>query len=454
MNRLFGTSGIRGISNKDLTPLLAMKVGLAAVTESENGKALIAYDTRTSSQMFLHAITAGLLSGGVNVEVIGLTTTPALAYLTKILKAKFGVMLTASHNPPEYNGIKLFDNEGIAYNEVRENRIADILHSTNFRFVDWDKIGTSSYIEHEIDRYIEFISNTVEFDKTWQVAIDPGCGASSNIAPAIFEKLNFRFISINSQPSGFFLGRPSEPSEDSLTDLSLITKKLGLDAGIAYDGDADRMAIIDEKGTLVSMDKALAAYSSHLIEKEKGCIVVPIDTSMCVDEAVQEKGGEVLRTGIGDVKVAEVIKKNGAIFGGEVSGAWINPKFHLCPDGILSSILFLKAVEEEQRSVSSFISEINSYPILRTKVNCPNKSKQKTMKLANEMIKKEFSNIKEIQTMDGLRISTESGWLLIRPSGTEPIIRIVSEANTMKIAKEYLEIGEQIVKKASKGKIK
>ncbi len=452
MGKIFGTSGIRGISNKDLTPELAIKVGLAAVTESGKGEVLLAHDTRTTSQMFLNAIIAGLLSCGADAKILGLATTPCLAYLTKALNAKFGVMLTASHNPPEYNGIKLFDNEGIAYDEVRENRIEDIIFSERFSVrARWDEIGHTRQCEYEVEKYIELISNAVSFKKEWRLAVDFGNGASCKIAPEIFDRVGVDFVSINAQPDGFFPGRSPEPNEDSLKELSSVVEELGLDAGVAYDGDADRMAIIDEGGNFLSMDKALAAYAAHLVEKNKGTVVVPIDTSICVDEAVLEKGGKIIRTGIGDVKVAEATKKHKAIFGGEVSGAWVNQKFHLCPDGVLSSMLFLKAVEEVGKTVSSLVSEIHSYPILRTKVNCPNELKYKIMKELGEKIKGKFADIKEILTIDGVRVSTDEGWLLIRPSGTEPIIRIVSEAKTMKASRKYLKIGEAIIKEILKG---
>ncbi|MCK5616016.1 phosphoglucosamine mutase, partial [Candidatus Pacearchaeota archaeon] len=263
MGKLFGTSGIRGVSNKDLKPDLVIKVGQSTVTESGKGVVLVAHDTRTTSQMFLNAIVAGLLSCGAEVKILGLATTPTLAYLTKALNAKFGIMLTASHNPPEYNGIKLFDNTGMAFNEIRENKIEDIFFSGQFRYVDWDNIKTSSQCEDEIEKYIEFISNAVSFDKKWKLAVDFGCGASCHIAPEIFKRLNVDLISMNAHPDGVFPSRTSEPTQSSSKDLCKVVKELELDAGVVYDGDADRMAIIDENGNFLSMDKALAAYTAY-----------------------------------------------------------------------------------------------------------------------------------------------------------------------------------------------
>ncbi len=360
-------------------------------------------------------------------------------------------MLTASHNPPEYGGIKLFDKSGMAYDEIRENRIEEIINSKKFRYANWNEIKTSSKCEEEIERYIELISNSVTFDREWKLGVDFGNGASCGIAPEIFRRLNVKLVSINAQPDGSFPGRPSEPIQESLRELSSIVKDLKLDAGFAYDGDADRMAFIDEKGNFLSMDRALTAYASYLVEKERGVVVVPINTSISVDEAIQVKGGKIVRTGIGDVKVAQAVKKHNAVFGGEVSGSWINPNFHLCPDGVLSSILFLKAVEEKSETVSGFTSGIRSYPILRAKINCPNELRGKMMEKISEKIKEKIPDIKKISTIDGVHVSKEDGWLLIRPSGTEPIIRVVSEAKTNKASRKYLDAGVAIVKEVLKG---
>jgi phosphoglucosamine mutase len=451
LGKLFGSSGVRGISNVELTPNEIIRMGQSIVTEEGDGEVLIAHDTRTSKEIFLNAMISGLLSCGAYVKVLGLATTPSLAYLTSKSSAKCGVMITASHNPPQYNGIKVFNNNGMVYDDLKENRVEDIYFSGKYKLVTWNKIKNVTECEYELEDYIELISNAAEFNRKWNIALDIGCGALGFLAPRIIKNLNLNSIFINAQPDGFFPGRFSEPTENSLKDLSNIVKALDLDAGIAFDGDADRVAFIDDRGNFVSMDKALAAYSAYLVEKDGGIIVVPLDTSLCVDDAVIEKGGKVVRTGVGDSKVAKGLKNHNAIFGGEVSGAWINPKFHLCPDGILSAILFLKAVEESEMNISEFTSEIQSYPILRTKVKCPNILKGEIMKSVNEKIAKEFQNISEILTIDGVRISTEKGWLLIRPSGTEPTIRIVSEAKNMKLSKEYFDIGLNIIKKILKG---
>ncbi len=450
MGKLFGSSGIRGISNKNLTPDLAMKIGLSIVTEGGTGEVLIAHDTRISKDMFLSAMTSGLLSAGAKVKIIGLATTPTLAYLTKKLGASYGIMITASHNPPQYNGIKIFDQDGIAYDEFRENRIENILFSGSFQRVSWNRINPSYRCEYEIEKYKTLISEVTKFEKEWNIAVDFGCGASCLIGPRIFKELGINIVPINAQPDGFFPGRSPEPDQDSLIELCMIVKELKMDGGIAYDGDADRFAIVDETGNFLIMDKALARYSAYLVEKEKGNIVVPIDTSLCVEEAVTEKGGKIIKSGIGDSKVAKAIIENKAIFGGEVSGAWINPKFHFCPDGILSSVLFLKAVEENEETISKYVSKIRTYPTLRTKINCQDELKPDIIQKYNVRITERIPNIKEILTLDGVRITTEDGWLLVRPSGTEPTIRIVSEATKKELSQKYFDIGLDTIKEILK----
>ena len=409
MPKLFGTSGIRGIANREVTSELALKVGLALATYIENGSFLVARDTRVSGEMIENALTAGILAGGANANKLGIAPTPALAFLTKKHGLNAGVMITASHNPPEYNGIKIFNSDSTGLNEKQQEEIEKIIEHENFRLAEWNKIGKCVDVKYWIKDYIHQILGSLSFKKSWFVVIDPGCGATSAVAPFIFRELGCKVRALNAQPDGFFPGRSPLPDEENLEPLCRVVHQLKADIGIAYDGDGDRVVFIDENGCFVSLDRSLALYAEYIIEKERGgTIVTNVEASMCIEEAVEKVGGMVLRTRVGDVSIANYMKSCGAVFGGEPCGAWIHPKYHLCPDGILSSVLFLKMLEEKDAKLSELISRIPSYPILRRKVECPNHVKAIVMQKVEDNIVELFPNFKGKTTVDGVRYLVNS----------------------------------------------
>lgn len=261
---LFGSSGIRGVVNEDLTPLLAVKVGLALGTHVHEGKVLVARDTRTSGLMLEEAIVSGLTASGAHVQLLGVQPTPVLAFLTMKLKADAGVMITASHNPPQYNGIKLFNREGLAFNEKMEESLEETVEAESFKFADWRSLGEAAF-KDESPRYVEMLLQQVRLESRWHVVLDPGCGAAGQLAPKIFRKMECKVTAVNAQMDGFYPGRMPEPNMESLGYLGNIVKALGADVGIAYDGDADRVAFIDEEGCFADFDRVLAAYAAHVV---------------------------------------------------------------------------------------------------------------------------------------------------------------------------------------------
>ena len=278
--KLFGTSGIRSVANKDLIPEMAVQIGLTISEATESGKIVIAFDTRTSSLMIEHSLIAGLLSGGSSVYRLGLLPTPVLAFLTKELHANTGLMITASHNPPEYNGIKLFNQNTMAYGEEQQNLIERTMRRKCFKRTSWQDIGTVQTTDH-VNVYFRMIKNSIKLFRNWKVVVDPGCGATSKVAPHIFRVIGCTVTSINSQPNGFFPGRSPEPHSESLQKLSSVVKKMKADIGIAYDGDGDRMAVIDENGMFVPFNQILTAYASHISKKERGgMLITNMETSM------------------------------------------------------------------------------------------------------------------------------------------------------------------------------
>jgi len=445
-SKLFGSSGVRGLVNVDLTPVLVAKIGLAISTFSKAEKILVGRDTRVSGLMVENALVSGLLAGGVKVNCLGIVPTPVLAYLARQLEADAGVMITASHNPPQYNGIKIFNGEGVAYNEESQNEIESIVENERFELADWRSIGEASFVD-ESCLYIEMIRKNVKLTRKWHVIVDPGCGATCHTAPASLRNLGCKITAINAQPDGFFPGRSPEPNNESLKPLARIVRDLGGDIGVAYDGDGDRVAFVDEEGCFVDFDRVLAAYAAHVVNRHSSRVVVTnVEASMCVEKMVEAHGGKVVRTRVGDVYVAEAMKRCDAVFGGEPCGAWIHPQFHFCPDGILSSVLLLKALEDEGKKLSEFVSEVPKYQTVRENIACKNEVKHKVMEKVEGGLRSVFPSCRQVSMVDGVRLSLEDGWILVRASGTEPFIRLTVEAESLKVAEEIMEKGVMFVR--------
>lgn len=291
------------------------------------------------------------------------------------------------------------------------------------------------------------IKTTMTLHKKWHVMIDPGCGATHSIAPTILEGLGCKVTAINAQADGLFPARSPEPNAESLKPLARIARELEADVGIAYDGDGDRAAFTDEKGDFVDFDRVLAAYAAYITKKKGGgTIVTNVEASMCVERMVEKHGGKVVRTKVGDVYVAEAIKQHNAVFGGEPCGAWIHPQLHYCPDGILSSVLLLKALEDENERLSEFVSKTPQYVTLREEVACRNETKHKVVEKVGKRLKPAFPAYIEFSTVDGVRLTLKEGWILVRASGTEPLIRLTVEGESLKEAKEIMRKGMMLVK--------
>ena len=407
--KLFGTSGIRGKIGSEVTCELALNVGKSlAYYLGNEGTVVVGYDTRTTNKMLDEAITAGLLESGVNVVKIGMVPTPLVGYATEKLDADAGVMLTASHNPSPYNGIKLWNKNGMAYTSEQEAKIEEIYSDKSYISVSWDKIGHLSVNEEIKGKYVDDLVNLVDIKEGLKVVIDCASGAGSEISPLVFRKAGCEVTTLNSQPDGFFPGRNPEPNAENLQTLMKTVVAIGADLGIAHDGDADRMITVDENGNISPFDSLLALMSKQF----DGDIVTTVDAGLCMDESVK---GEVIRTPVGDVNVAEVIIEKDASFGGEPSGTWLHPDFCMCPDGILSGLRMAELVSQKGK-LSDLLDEIPSYPNIREKVTCSKEAKFKVMENMESLLTDAFDDI------------VDDSWVLVRPSGTEDYIRITLES--------------------------
>lgn len=428
--KLFGSSGIRGLANKEITVDLSLKVGLAVGKLKRT--AVIGRDPRVSSEMIELSLIAGLISAGCDVVRVGIVTTPTLAYAAR--KYECGIMITASHNPAPYVGIKLWNPDGMAFDSVQQEEIENIIENEDFLPATWNKIGKMTYDNSAIEEHAELILSNVK-PVNMKVVVDCACAAGSTISPIVLRKMGCEVISLNSHLDGHFPARNPEPTEENLWILKKAVKEFGARLGIAHDGDADRMMAIDENGNYLSGDEILSIFALRECNNS-GKIVVPVDTSMMVNDSLPNC--EIIHTRVGDVYVAEKLKEINASFGGEPSGSWIFPKVSYCPDGILAAAILVEMVND--KLLSEMRETLPKYLTKRGTIPCNDDKKEVIMnKIAHAS-----SKIGKITTIDGIRIELDDGWVLIRPSGTEPKIRITAESR--KNIDELYTMAEKMVK--------
>ncbi len=423
----FGSSGIRGVANTEITPLSALDFGLAV--GSLYHEVVIGHDPRISGQMIEHAVVAGLLSAGCEVLKAGMVPTPTLALASK---DRCGIMITASHNPARYIGMKVFK-DGMSLETGRQEEIEELLDNKKFARAGWEKTGSLGEMGTAVRNHSEVILKNAG-NANLKVVVDCGCGAASVITPYVLREMGCEVMTLNSQPDGFFPGREPEPIDETLGLLKNTVKAAGADLGIAHDGDADRMMAVDNEGRFVSGDKMLAFFA---VREARYAIAVPVDTSRVVDDML--KGIKISRTKVGDVYVAEKLKEIKGEFGGEPSGAWIFPEISLCPDGIYAAARLVEIVEKEGM-FSDLLGSIPEYPVKRGAFPCQDKMKSMTR------ITERLKGLGKVDTLDGIRADLDDGWILVRPSGTEPKIRITVESQSR--CDELFKKAEEIVKGA------
>jgi phosphoglucosamine mutase len=421
---LFGSSGIRTVFNKELLNI-AFRTGLAV--GKQYGNVIVGTDTRTSRDAMKHAVLSGLLASGARSSDAGIVPTPTLAFVTREFGA--GIMITASHNPPEYNGVKLLNPDGSSFDSPQQAPVEKAILAESYEVAKWDEVKDSAIYEGAVTRHIDSIVSHFPKKLNIKVVVDAGCGAGAEVTPRLLEEMGCEVITLNCFNSGFF-PRVIEPVAANLQELSRLVRDSGADCGIAHDGDADRMMAVDEKGRFITGDVMLAVFARALKVKE---VVTTLDASM----TIEEMGFKVRRTRIGDTWVSEELK-NGGNFGGETSGAWIFPQISLCPDGIFAAAQ-VAAIAAKQR-LSELVDSVPVYPLVRGSVA--------SRGVVRSRLESNLKTIKPdaISDADGFRLSFTDGWLLVRPSGTEPKIRITAEARTEARAKQLYEQGLKAIK--------
>lgn len=426
MGRLFGTDGVRGIANKELDSTLAFnlgRIGAYVLTEETHHKPRIAVgkDTRISGDMLEAALVAGICSMGAEAVVLGVQPTPAVAYLTRHMGLDAGVVISASHNPFEYNGIKFFDGNGYKLSDQLEDRIESLLFDPNNGIANptGADIGKKVEIDNAVHGYIDFLKKTIDVNlRGLKIAVDCANGASYIAAPSILADLGAEIVVINNKPDGKNINvKCGSTHPDKLRELVL---EAGAQVGLAFDGDADRLIAVDNRGQLVNGDHMLAIFAKHFKEKgtlKRDTIVGTVMSNMGLDIAMKREKCSLQKTKVGDRYVLEEMMKNGYNIGGEQSGHIIFLDHNTTGDGLLTALQLLSVIKETGRKLSDLASVMTELPQVLINAKVSNGNKERYME--DEAI---ASMIEQLETK-----LKDKGRVLIRPSGTEPLVRVMLE---------------------------
>lgn len=426
MARLFGTDGVRGVANTELTAELAYKLGQAGayVLTSETKhtpKILVGMDTRISGQMLEAALVAGICSVGAEAVCLGVIPTPAVAYLTRHYKADAGVVISASHNPFEFNGIKFFDSNGYKLPDATEDKIEELIRNgmNDIEFPTGAGVGRKSVAENTLRDYVDFLKSTINCDLSgYKIALDCANGASYQVAPMLFRELGAEVFTINNTPDGININR--DCGSTHISQLREFVVKCGADIGFAFDGDADRCLAVDENGQLVDGDQIMAVIGLEL--KKAGClnndtVVVTVMSNMGLDIMAQKNGLRIVKTKVGDRYVLEEMLDKGYILGGEQSGHIIFLKHSTTGDGLLTALQLISVMRSTGRKLSDLAGVMQVLPQVLRNAKVKNENKHNYMD--DEVIAKLCRGLEE--EFHG------EGRVLIRPSGTEPLVRVMIE---------------------------
>jgi phosphomannomutase/phosphoglucomutase len=436
--KIFGSSGVRGVVNEELTPAFVGRIAMAAgsvyaADADERPRVALGRDTRATGEMFADSAAAGLACVGCAIDRIGVVPTPALqAYAER--EGIPGLMITASHNPPEYNGVKLVARDGVELARDALERVEERLLADRFAFADWEGIGATRRIGTVREEYVTELLNRVDrgdiADADLRVALDPGHGAGALTSPGFFRELGCRVVTVNGQADGTFPGRDPEPVEENLSDLRRLVRTADADLGIAHDGDADRAIFVDETGAHVEGDAALAALTAAQLEAGD-TTVSAVNVSQRLVDVVDDAGANLELTPIGSTNIITRIRqlrREGASVpvAGEGNGGVLFPNYRLARDGAYTAARFIELLAGTDRTTSEIAADHSSYHNIRVNVGYNDEEERERLLAAAERAAR--SDDADLTTIDGYRLDYGDAWVLVRPSGTEPVVRVYAEA--------------------------
>ncbi len=432
MGRLFGTNGVRGVFNKDLTLDLALRLSYAIgeYFKVRNGSRIVlGYDGRYSSPLLADVVSAGLNAMGIDIYNASLVPTPCLQYYVKRLNYDGGIMITASHNPPEYNGIKVIASDGVEIPREDEAIIEDTFFSEKYKLSD--RLGNEYSINDAIDTYIDGITALVDIDairsKGFKVVVDLGNGAQAVAIPKLLKELGCKVTMINEHIDGSFPGRGSEPTVDNLNELVSKVRDVGADLGVAYDGDGDRSVFCDSTGTIYTGDRSGAILIEHILKNKVSNVnvVTPVNSSMLIDMIASKYNSSVHRVKVGSVEVSRAMLKIGALIGLEENGGFMYARHIAVRDGAMTTALMLEALASSDKRLDELNGMYKRFHQYKTKFQL----KGDSSRVIEELSRDAMNRGKRIEMIDGVKIWVEDDtWVMVRASGTEPIMRLYAES--------------------------
>ncbi len=439
---LFGSSGVRGVANETLTPELAMRVARAAGTVWGVDRAAVARDTRTTGEMLADSVASGLAATGTDVDRLGVTPTPAAQFHAERAGVPL-VIVTASHNPPEYNGLKLVGADGVELPVADLERVEATVDDESASAAPWDAVGGGRRVEGVGRDYVSQVVAAVDreriADADLTVALDPGHGAGALTSPDLFRELGCRVVTVNAQPDGHFPGRDPEPVPENLADLGRLVRATDADLGVAHDGDADRAVFYDETGAPIPGDATLAALARADLDPGD-TTVSAVNVSQRLVDVASAAGAELVLTPIGSTRIAGRIQELRAEgervpVAGEGNGGVFFPSYRVARDGGYTAARFLELVVD--RPASEVVDPVSGYQNVRLNITGGDEERERMLDAVADLAEREQERKgAELTTIDGYRLDYGDAWVLARPSGTEPLVRVYAEAGDHERARE------------------
>lgn len=441
--RMFRAYDIRGIYGKDMTVEIAGKVGMAFGTFLGAGKKLaVGRDIRIGSEQLKNAVVEGLISTGCTVDDLGIVTTPVLYFAIAHKNKDGGVMVTASHNPPEWNGLKLCREKGVIVGQGSGmEEIKDIIK--NKKFAKAAKKGKTATYEGIINEYATFVLNKMKIEKKLKVVLDTGNSVPGIVAPMLFKRAGCKVTVLNEKLDGTFPWRSPEPTEESLQQLINIVEKTNADLGVGYDADGDRAVFVDDMGRVLTGDVVSIIFAKALITKKKKKVVYDVSCSSTVEEAIKAKGGIPIVERVGRPFMMDRVLREKAVFGGERSSHFYFSDIYGLDDGTFASLKMAEILSQSDTSLSQMVDSIPKYYSSTMNVSCPDEIKFQVIEHLKTKFKKKGFQILDI---DGVKAQEEKGWVLLRASNTEPLIRIFAEGKTQGKWTQLLELAQTMLK--------
>jgi phosphomannomutase len=429
-------SGVRGVVGDSLTPAMVTRFAEAFGTYAGGGRVVIGRDPRTSGEMVRQAVVAGLVSSGCRVVDLGLCPTPTVQLLVRQLAASGGIAITASHNPPEWNALKFVGSDGLFLNAARGRELLDIYHQGDYVKAPGAAQRPPERILDAVDRHVRAVVDGIGRlppETRLKVVVDPGGGAASVAAPRLVGVLGTEVVGIYTTADGRF-PRPAEPIPDNLKALGDAVRAYDADVGFAQDMDGDRLAVVDAKGRPIGEELTLVLAAEQVLEHTPGPVVTNIATTDAVDALAERRGVPVTRTPVGEAHVAEGMRQSRAVIGGEGNGGVLYPKVNFARDSLVGMALILHRMAETGRSVEELAAAYDRYRVVKVQRHCPIDRARLLVKKAREAWAEHSPDL-----LDGIKVRVPEGWFVVRPSNTEPLVRVIAEASSEKTARALAE---------------